>query len=152
MAPDETTAQATGLVHNPSAVFGILWCSRHTHEPTFTPIVPSFSWRRLGQLLGNALAASITWQTRRGLFWPHGQHLLNCPLKWPHLALFAFFCMSHSALGQCKTLPDWALGKYKLHCTRLCHNRGHIKGSEKCDTPDNVVGILCNKPVLRLWH
>ena len=134
MAPDETTDQATGLLHSSS--YAAAATHTHVYKPTFTPIMPSFTrLQRLRQLLGNASAASITRQTGRGLFWPHRQHLLNCPLKWPHLALFALFCMSHSALGRrVKHFQSGHLGSINCIGTRLRHKRPDIKVTEKCDS------------------
>ena len=54
------------------------------------------------------------------------------------MATFGPFCpflhVTFSFRAPCKTLPEWALGKYKQHCTRLRHKRPDIKVTENCDS------------------
>ena len=54
------------------------------------------------------------------------------------MATFGPFCpflhVTFSFRAPCKTLPEWPLGKYKLHCTRLRHKRPDIKVTEDCDS------------------
>ena len=125
----KTTDRATGLVHPCSYAQAATHTHKQAHIYTNNAIIypakaAAVAWECVGRLHNTA-------DRTRPFLTPQATSA-ELPTK---MATFGLFCpflrVTFSFRAPCKTLPERALGKYKLHCTR--HKRPDIKGTEKCD-------------------
>ena len=133
MAPDQTTGRATGLVHKQSAALGILCWAWLTHNICINnAVIYSANARAVAWECVGRVHKTADWT--RPFLTPQATSA-ELPTK---MATFGPFCpflhVTFSFRAPCKTLPEWPLGKYKQHCTRLRHKRPDIEVTEKCDS------------------